>query len=96
MSICGLHKVVCVPWISTTFFHVSHYETNLALVTPNPRYPEPPNACRGLNVSAIEACKNVLDIDTHLVAPYNGYPVSGKTEPCLICGRRRGANRATT
>ncbi|CAM9152607.1 unnamed protein product [Ectocarpus sp. 12 AP-2014] len=29
---------------------------------------------RGLDVSAIEACKNVLDIDTHLVAPYNGYP----------------------
>ncbi|CAM9822883.1 unnamed protein product [Hapterophycus canaliculatus] len=29
---------------------------------------------RGLDMSAIERCKNVLDIDTHLVAPYNGYP----------------------
>eukprot|EP00903_Cladosiphon_okamuranus_P014215 g13207.t1 len=29
---------------------------------------------RGLDVPTIERCENVLDIDTHMVAPFNGYP----------------------
>ncbi len=27
-------------------------------------------------MSTIESCGNVLEFDTHLVAPFNGYPVS--------------------
>lgn len=46
------------------------------------------DAHRGLDISAIERCKNVLDMDTHLVAPYNGYPVSITTSSLhLICFR---------
>ncbi|CAM9385673.1 unnamed protein product [Pylaiella littoralis] len=30
-------------------------------------------AARGLDVSAIESCRHVLDIDTHFVSRYNGY-----------------------
>lgn len=38
------------------------------------------NSPRGVDLSKVEGCRNVLEFDINMVAPYNGYPVSATVE----------------
>lgn len=41
---------------------------------------------RGVDLSRVERCRDVVDFDTHMVAPYNGYAVSAprQTEDAVV------------